>query len=221
LGAGTHTLTLSVSDRAGNTSERSVSVQLIAPTPLPGASPLPVQQPTANPATQVSASSTSSLPAATPEPAGSEPGQPAVGSSSAAPSRTPVVSIFSSAKPTPVPDAGVSTDPNLAGNTDQPPIAWGAVAMAAMGGLTAYVLDEQRKRKQAEAQQKAEIEMRAAQFNAEQEQRRAEAMAMMVLEAVETPKVNTKPQDSAGTLQKTKLSDKHEELGLVYSRPLA
>jgi len=74
--------------------------------------------------------------------------------SSPAPSRTPVISIFGSAKPTPLPDAGGSNDPNLAGNTDQPPIAWGAVAMAAMGGLTAYVLDEQRKRKQAESRQK-------------------------------------------------------------------
>ncbi|MBM3152745.1 MAG: hypothetical protein FJZ96_11200 [Chloroflexi bacterium] len=48
--------------------------------------------------------------------------------------------------------------------------------MAAMGGLTAYVLDEQRKRKQAESQQKAEVEQRAARFNVEQEQRRAEAL---------------------------------------------
>ncbi|MBM3153188.1 MAG: hypothetical protein FJZ96_13460, partial [Chloroflexi bacterium] len=71
---------------------------------------------------------------------------------------------------------GVYRDPDLTGDTDQPPIAWGAVAMAAMGGLTAYVLDEQRKRKQAESQQKAEVELRAAQFNAEQEQRRAEAL---------------------------------------------
>ncbi|MBM3153186.1 MAG: hypothetical protein FJZ96_13450 [Chloroflexi bacterium] len=178
LGAGSHSLTLNVSDRAGNTSERSVSVLLIAPTPAPGASPVPAQQPTAPASTPIPDTSSSSLPGGTQEthePSSSNTGQDGAGSS-AAPSHTPVVSIFGSAKPTPVPEGDGSSQDGVLGGGNQPPIAWGAVAMAAMGGLTAYVLDEQRKRKQTEAQQKAEVELRAAQFNAEQEQRRAEAL---------------------------------------------
>jgi len=143
--------------------------------------------------------------------------------SSVAASRTPVVSIFGSAKPTPVPDAGGGTDPDLAGNTGQPPIAWGAVAMAAMGGLTAYVLDEQRKRKQAEAQQKAEVELRAARFNAEQEQRRAEALEEQREQAEIAAYWAAKTaQDSGGSgnapRMSTNLAEMDDRRAMVYSQ---
>ncbi|MBM3153514.1 MAG: hypothetical protein FJZ96_15125 [Chloroflexi bacterium] len=95
--------------------------------------------------------------------------------------------------------------------------------MAAMGGLTAYVLDEQRKRKQAESQQKAEVEQRAARFNAEQEQRRAEALEEQRKQAEAEAYWAAKTAQDSGESgnaprMSTNLAEMDESRAMVYSQ---
>ena len=78
-------------------------------------------------------------------------------------------------------------------------VLWGATAAAVIGAATAYALDEQRKRKEAEAKQLAEAQAKAAKLNAAEEQRKAVAAwleSQAILNAQQAPTQNASYQAS-------------------------
>jgi uncharacterized protein YcfJ len=176
LSAGNHTLTLRAKDMAGNTSETSLTVTLLSPTPTATATSVPL--PTA---TSTSSSSTSSnpvvifLPSKTPTTA-----PPITPTKTPQPTKTQSVVAFGKT-PTPTATTQViagsqfSSSPVTSSTTNAAsPILWGAAAAAMFGTVTVYALDEQRKRKQEEANQRADAEAKAAQLNAAEETRKAQ-----------------------------------------------
>ncbi|MEW6569176.1 MAG: Ig-like domain-containing protein, partial [Chloroflexota bacterium] len=162
LGAGTHTLTLSARDIAGNAAERSVTVQLVAPTAVP-----PTEQ-SSNPAPQGMV--VPSAPTATRAPIPS--GTPAA-------TRTPFTSSFGGLPAMPLsgegglpdePEAAPETVPAASAQGSSSGVLWGGAAVALIGAATAAALEAARRRKDEEARLKAEM----AGKNAEAERREEE-----------------------------------------------
>lgn len=152
---GTYQVVVKASDRAGNFTQETASIHILAPnaptyTPAPTrtALPTPTHLPPLTPDTSHLTSETVT----------------------AIPSRTPDVSAFG-AFPTPILDHQ-SPVPQPANS--QSSVLWGAAAIAAIGAATAYALEQRRKRKEEEARQRAEAAAEVARRNAAEEARKVQ-----------------------------------------------
>ncbi|MEW6569525.1 MAG: hypothetical protein AB1449_15445, partial [Chloroflexota bacterium] len=172
LGAGTHTLTLSAHDAAGNAAETSVAVQLVAPTAVPPAeqssSPAPQGMVVPSAPTATSAPIPSGTPAAT---------------------RTPSTSSFSG-----LPAASPSDEEGLPDNSEAGPeaapaasaqgsssgVLWGGAAVALIGVATAVALEGARRRREEEARLQEEMARRNAEAEARE---KAELAALAAAKA--------------------------------------
>ncbi|MGQ9561849.1 MAG: OmpL47-type beta-barrel domain-containing protein, partial [Candidatus Oleimicrobiaceae bacterium] len=180
LQAGTHMLTLSASDVAGNTASASISVTLILPTPTP------TDVPTATPEPP-SIFSLFSAPTATATP---PPGASPTPVRSPTATRTPLVISFGGGGPPPAP-LGPSSDDGSSGPISNlgslssspsllssPGVYYGGAALALGAAATAAALDQARKRKEEEARQREEMRRLNAEAEAREEAERARLAAL-------------------------------------------
>ncbi|MEW6569433.1 MAG: hypothetical protein AB1449_14960, partial [Chloroflexota bacterium] len=162
LGAGTHTLTLSARDIAGNAAERSVTVQLVAPTAVPpteqSSNPAPLGMVVPSAPTATRAPIPSGTPAATRTPSTSSLGG------------LPAVPLSGEEGLPDEPEAGPETASAASAQGSSSGVLWGGAAVALVGAAMAAALEAARRRKEEEARLKEEMERR----NAEAERREAE-----------------------------------------------
>ncbi len=175
LSAGSHILSLSASDIAGNVNSTNLTFTLLLPTPTPTFTPIPTSTPVG----------------------GSPPGNPPAGQSTSQSSSSSQVilatptSITSTPSPTPatqttnslpaVPAAPSGQDDDLASDESVPggqqqaapmppeladAVFWGSMAAGAVGFTMAYVLDMEKKRKEEEARARLEAERANAEARA-------------------------------------------------------
>jgi len=176
LPGGPYTLSLGSRDAAGNTSESSLAVSLLAPTPAPPpaeltpAETLPSSGPTWSTAVQIA--TPTAVPTAT------RPSRP---------TRTPEVIPFGGVPAVPLANEGEEPRSNppadiLGGPQPSVPgsssgVLWGGAALALIGAATAIALDQARRRREEEARQRAEMERRNAAQRAREEAERARIAA--------------------------------------------
>ncbi|MCG2787879.1 MAG: hypothetical protein L6461_22545 [Anaerolineae bacterium] len=136
---GAYQVVIKASDYAGNMSSETASIFIPAPN-APTYPPAPTRTPVT---TATGVRVVALMPSAT-----------------ITATRTPVVSTFGLAPP--VVSAAQASVPSTSGGQD----LWGAAALAAISGATAYALEQQRQRKEEEARQAAEAAQKAASLNA-------------------------------------------------------
>jgi hypothetical protein len=200
LAAGAHTLLLQARDVAGNSSEASQGVTLVAPT-----------QPPPPPPTTVPSRPREDAPVATATPTATSTSTPSVVNEASPtpthtadyePTRTPSTFIFGgppAAPPDELPGEGLTrpdsapgesltgsgsapgeslTAPEPAVEGDSSNVLWGAGAAALIAAATAVALEATRRRKEAEAREREEIARRNAQAEAREEAERQRQAAL-------------------------------------------
>jgi hypothetical protein len=176
LPGGPYTLSLRARDAAGNTSESSLAVSLLVPTPapppaeLPRAETLPGSGPTWS--TAVRLATPTVVPTAT------RPSRP---------TRTPEVIPFGGVPAVPLANEGEeprsnppaeilgSPQPSVPGSSSG--VLWGGAALALIAAATAIALDQARRRREEEARQREEMERRNAAQRAREAAERARIAA--------------------------------------------
>ncbi len=178
LSLGNHILTLNARDQAGKTVRIDLPVNLLPPPTTPTPKP---PTPTSTPILPTPTSTP--IPPATPYPTPTKSSTPAnnstpnptistVATATPVPSRSPSTIVFGASAPTMshADEAGFSSSGDLSGGGSSS-VLWGATAAAISASVTAYAVDQQRKRKEEEERQRAMEEARAAQWNESQQQK--------------------------------------------------
>ncbi|MEW6568452.1 MAG: hypothetical protein AB1449_09880 [Chloroflexota bacterium] len=172
LGAGTHTITFSARDVAGNTAETSATVRLVAPTAVPST------QQSSNPGPQGMV--VLSAPTATSAP---------IPTRTALPTRTQSTSSFGGLPAVPLsgeeglpdePEAGPETAPAASAQGSSSGMLWGGAAVALIGVATAVALEAARRRREEEARLQEEMARRNAEAEARE---KAELAALAAAKA--------------------------------------
>ena len=181
LGGGTHTLTLSVRDAAGNTAETSIIITLnTPPKPEPTQARIIIRTPTPRPV----------VPMIAPPESGLTQNKPSLFTFISQPPETKGQSIQSAIQP--------PTSEPTAAQTTASPVLWGGAAAGLIGAATYMALEAQRKRKEEEARQIAEMHRINAEMRAKEKQealliaqRReaAEYTALLAAMEAEKPKI--------------------------------
>ncbi|MBI4731229.1 MAG: hypothetical protein HY781_03730, partial [Chloroflexi bacterium] len=175
LSAGAHTLSLSAADVAGNMNSTTLTFTLLLPTPTPTFTPIPTSTPVGGsplgnpPAGQPTSQSGSSSQVILATPT----------SITSTPSPTPATQTTNSLPAVPAAPSGqdddLASDESVPGGQQQaapmPPeladaVFWGSMAAGAIGATMAYVLDQEKKRKEEEARARLEAERANAEARA-------------------------------------------------------
>ena len=176
LGGGTHTLTLSVRDAAGNTAETSISITLNTPRPEPTQTRLtilPTRTPTPRPV----------VPLIGPAEPGLEQKQPFLFTFISEPPDTRGFSIS--------PENPSASAELVSTQTTASPVLWGGAAAGLIGAAMVVAMEAQRKRKEEEARQIAEMHRLNAEMRAREKQealliaQRRETAALLAAMAAE------------------------------------
>jgi hypothetical protein len=176
LGGGTHTLTLSVRDAAGNAAETSIIITLNTPRPEPTQARL-VILPTRTPTPRLV------VPALAPPEPGLAQSKPSLFTFVSEP---PETRGFSSP-----PENPPASEPPVSAQTTASPVLWGGAAAGLIGAAMVVAMEAQRKRKEEEARAIAEMHRLNAEMRAKEKQealliaQRRETAALLAAMAAE------------------------------------
>ncbi|MEW6569521.1 MAG: Ig-like domain-containing protein, partial [Chloroflexota bacterium] len=183
LGAGTHTLTLSADDAAGNAADMTVSVQLVAPTAVPTTNT--PSRPQSQDLALGRGPTATSRPSVAP-------------TRTSVPTRTPSTSSFGGVPAVPMgavgdgpegPQPEPQTETAAAPQGPSSGVLWAGAAVALIGAATTAALEAARRRKEEEARQKEEMRRRNAEAERREEEARRQAglarLAALAAAAVE------------------------------------